>query len=73
MRRAYKIASEEEEIVVRFSSKLVDRDSVERLLDFLELESIRKRSGLTDEQTAALAAEVDASVWEQVRHKYSEE
>ena len=73
MRRAYKIAAEEEEIVVRFDRRLVDRGSVKRFLDYLEMESLRQRAGLTEEQVAALAEDIDTSVWEQVRHKYAEE
>jgi hypothetical protein len=36
------------------------------------MESLRRQSTLTEEQASELANEVDASVWEQIRHKYSE-
>ena len=49
--------------------KASDRDALSRLLDFVELESIRKSSQLTEEEAAHLADEVDRSVWERVKHK----
>jgi hypothetical protein len=55
--------------VVRFNGELVDRDALSRLLDFVELESIRKRSQLGKEDAAQLADEIDRSVWERIKHK----
>ena len=71
MSNSYEIANEQGDIVVRFNSALVDRDALSRLLDFVELESIRKSSQLTEEEAAHLANEIDRSVWERVKHKYS--
>jgi hypothetical protein len=56
--------------VVRFNGELVDRDALSRLLDFVELESIRKRSQLGKEDAAQLADEIDRSVCERIKHKY---
>jgi hypothetical protein len=64
-----KIDVEDREIVVRLRSDLFSQDEVSRFLDYLELESIRRRSDLSDEQAAALAAEIDQSVWERARHR----
>ena len=70
MSKSYEVANEKGDIVVRFNEELVDRDALSRLLDFVELESVRKRSRLTQAEAAKLADEIDQSVWERVKHKY---
>lgn len=69
--KSYEIANEQGDIVVRFNGELVDRDALSRFLDFVELESIRKRSQLSEQDAARLADEIDRSVWERIKHKYS--
>jgi hypothetical protein len=64
---AYSVAFEDEQIVVRLQRGVLDRESVVKFLDFLELESIRRRSAMTADQAAALAKEIDQSVWENLR------
>jgi hypothetical protein len=64
---AYSIALEGEQIVVRLKAGALDRDSVARFLEYLELESIRRRSRMTAEQATTLANEIDKSVWDKVR------
>jgi hypothetical protein len=71
MSKSYEIANEQGDIVVRFNGELVDPDALSRLLDVVELESIRKRSQLSEEDAAKLADEIDRSVWERIKHKYS--
>lgn len=71
MSKVYEVADEQDDIVVRFDSKLVDREALARLLDFIELESIRKHSALSDQDARALADEIDRTVWSQAKHKYS--
>jgi hypothetical protein len=61
--RAYSVVFEDEQIVVRLQPGLMDRASVVKFLDFLELESIRRRSQMTSDQAAALAKEIDQTVW----------
>ncbi len=73
MSEAYEIANEEDRIVIRIDAGLVDPAALTKLLDYLELESARRRSRLTEEQAAGLSMEVDHSVWEQVRRRYKEE
>jgi hypothetical protein len=60
---AYSVGVEDQQIVVRLKSGMFDRESVVRFLDFLELESIRRRSQMTPAEAAALAKEIDQSVW----------
>lgn len=70
MSKAYEVTNEPGRFVIRFDDDLVDRAAVAKLLDYVELESIRKRSQLTEEQAHQLADEIDQAVWEQVRHQY---
>lgn len=66
---AYRIDLEERDLVVRVRRDVLDREEVSRFLDYLELESIRRRSQLTEEDAARLADEVDAGVWERNRSR----
>jgi hypothetical protein len=66
---AYRVDVEEQDLVVRVRRGVLDRDEVPRFLDFLELESIRRRSELTEAEAARLADEIDASVWERYRSR----
>lgn len=70
MSKVYEVADEQNDIVVRFDGKLVDRVALARLLDFIELESIRKHSALSDRDARTLADEIDQAIWNQVKHKY---
>ncbi len=63
---AYSVAMTDEEIVVRLRAGLVDRESLVRFLDYLELESIRRKSQLTEAAAAQLSQEIDESVCEQL-------
>ena len=69
--KAYEVTSEPGHLVVRFDDELVDRETVGKLLDYVELESIRKRSQLSEEKAVELADDIDRAVWEQVKHKYA--
>ena len=66
---AYRIDVEEQDLVVRVRRGVLDRDEVSRFLDFLELESIRRRSEVSEADAAGLADEIDASVWERYRSR----
>ncbi|MBV9789271.1 MAG: hypothetical protein JOZ51_13900 [Chloroflexi bacterium] len=63
---AYTIEIEQRDIVVRVSRDKIDQEALRRFLDFLELETLRKQSQLTEEQAAELAAEIDRGVWEKL-------
>ncbi len=64
---AYRIDIEEKDIVVRVRRDVLGREEVSRFLDYLELESIRRRSQLSETDAAGLADEVDREVWARVR------
>jgi hypothetical protein len=66
---AYRIDFEEQEIVVRLPRTLLNRDEVSKFLDYLELQAIRRRSELSQEQAETLAEEIDRSTWELLRSR----
>ena len=67
MNEFYSIASERDEIVVRFSKNIFNSDEITRFLEYLELESIRRRSQLTQEQADILAGEIDRAGWSNLK------
>ncbi len=73
MSKAYEIESDRDQIVIRLDRQLVDREVLVKLLDYVERESLRARSELSEDEARSLAAEVDRGVWEQVRSKYTGE
>ncbi len=66
----YNITVDDRDIIVRFDRDLMDRDTLSKFLDYLELETIRKRSNLTVEQAATLAEEIDRDVWSKIKQKF---
>lgn len=68
---SYNIAIDKQNVVVRFNRDMIDRTALARFLDYLELESIQKRSQLTDAQAAELAAEIDQAVWNDLRQTFT--
>ncbi|MDO9128620.1 MAG: hypothetical protein Q7U34_02020 [Anaerolineales bacterium] len=69
---SYQINVQKRDVIVRFRRELIDQSALSRFLDFLELESIRQRSALTEEQAADLAKEIDQSVWENIKEAFLE-
>lgn len=51
---------------------VIDQTALGNCLDYLELESIRQRSQLTEEEADTLAAEIDRSVWENIKAAFVE-
>jgi len=45
--------------------------TLSRLLDHIELAALQKASELSPEQTEALADDIDATVWGQVKDMYT--
>jgi hypothetical protein len=70
---AYHIDVQDRDIVVRLRGDVLNRDEVSKFLDYLELESIRRRSELSEEDAQALAAEIDRDVWQRSRSHVPEQ
>jgi hypothetical protein len=69
---SYNVAIDSRDVVIRFKRDLIDQTTLNKFLDSVELESIRKRSELTEVQAAELAQEIDRAVWESVKQAYAE-
>ena len=63
----YQIDSDSQNIIVKFNKQIVDREALIRFLDYLELESLRKRSQMTEEEANTLALSVKQSVWSKLK------
>ncbi|MBR8836937.1 MAG: hypothetical protein DSM106950_23760 [Stigonema ocellatum SAG 48.90 = DSM 106950] len=66
----YNITVDNQDIIVRFNRDIIDQDTLSKFLDYLELETIRKRSNLTVEQAATLAEEIDRDMWSKIKQKF---
>jgi hypothetical protein len=71
-RPPFDISVDRNNIIVRFKRDIVDQAALNRLLDYLELESVRKHSRLSEEQAVALSEEVNQAVWSSIKDSYSE-
>lgn len=69
---SYQIAIDKRDVVVRFRRDMIDQTALGKFIDYLELESIRKRSKMTEAQASALAAKIDRSVWESIKSAFAE-
>ncbi len=59
----YQIAHENNDIVIRFNEKSVNKKLLENFLERLELEQIKNKSELTNRQAKELASEINRKVW----------
>lgn len=67
MSTAFRIAPEQGDIVIRLPKGSVDEEQLMALLDYLELETMRRRSELSSEDAERLARDVNQGAWQQVR------
>ena len=70
MTGSYNVAVESREVVIRFDKAIFDRESIVKFLDYLELESIRRRSRLTQEQADAIADDIDRAGWQRLKDNF---
>lgn len=66
----YNITIDNQDIIVRLNRNIIDQDTLTKFLDYLEIETMRKRSRLTVEEAATLAEEIDSNVWANVKPKF---
>lgn len=67
---AYSINVENNQITLQLNASLIDQTSLTRLLDFIELESIRKSSQLNETEAELLAEEIDRATWQVTKDKF---
>ncbi len=73
MSTTYEITTDPDSIVIKLPRHATDRESLEKLLDYLEIESLRRHSKMTEEEANQLAEEVKQGAWQQVKHLFEEE
>jgi len=71
---AYRIKENERDgkWIVEVSKDTVSREQISSFLDYLVVESLRKKSGLTEDEADALAREAKRGAWERVSHLFEE-
>lgn len=69
----YQLAYENKDIVIRFDKNSIDKMSLANVLEYLEIEQIRKKSKLSENDILKLSKEINRKVWEQLKEKYIEE
>ena len=67
MSLAYELTADQDNIIIRLSPELVDQKALGKLLDYLELEAIRRRSQLTEQDAQGLASDVKQAAWQKVK------
>jgi predicted DNA-binding protein (UPF0251 family) len=67
---SYQVNVKKRDVIVRFRRDMIDETTLGVFLDYLELESIRKRSKLTEEQAAELVKEIDTTVWKNLKSAF---
>ena len=63
----YTIAVDTETVTVRVDRATFDPDALAKFLDYLSLETIRRRSQATQAEVDALADEVKRKAWQRVQ------
>ncbi len=69
---AYSINVENNQITLQLNASLIDQGSLTKLLDFIELESIRKSSKLNEADAELLTDEVNRAAWQVTKEKFLE-
>lgn len=73
MKMPYEIETEQDSIVIRLPRELANDEGLVRFLHYLEMQDIRQRSELSEEDAEKLAAEVKRDAWQRVRHLFQGE
>jgi hypothetical protein len=66
---AYQVEEDGKDLVVRIPASAVTRERLERFLDWIQFESLKSRSQLTEADAAELAREVKHAVYLANRHR----
>ncbi len=69
----YQLEYVNKDIVIRFPRDSIDKNLLASILEFLEIEQIRMKRKLTENQAGQLAKEINQKVWEKIKGKYIEE
>lgn len=69
----YSVAVEDDNFIVRLDRRLFDQAEITRFLDYLRIESFRKRSQATPDEIEQLAQDVKRSIWERLKPQFLDE
>jgi len=69
----YQLEYENKDIIIRFDKNSIDKASLANILEYLEIEQIRIKSKLSENDVQMLSKEINQKVWEQLKGKYIEE
>jgi hypothetical protein len=72
MNATYQITNEQDEIVIRLQRNLVDEVELARLLDYMQMEAIHRRSQLSEEEATDLEKDVKQGAWRLAKHLIAE-
>lgn len=67
MKTPYEIETDQDSIVIRLPRTLAGDEGLIQFLDYLEMQDIRQRSELSEDDAEKLAAEVKRDAWQRVR------
>ncbi|MEE4359260.1 MAG: hypothetical protein V2I97_22510 [Desulfococcaceae bacterium] len=73
MNPAYEISAMEDSIIIRLPRSMTDEAFLSGLLDYLELESLKRRSVISEKECLQLASGIKQSAWNQVRNLFETE
>ncbi len=68
----YQLAYENKDIVIRFDKNSIDKMTLANILEYLEIEQIRKKSKLSENDVQRLSREINRKVWNQLKGKIEE-
>lgn len=62
----YEITTSADSIVIRLPRNGTDERSLVKLLDYLDFESLRRKSAIGEEELETLSSEVKKAAWERI-------
>jgi len=63
----FRVTTDEDSFVIRLPRAETDEQTLAKVLDYLELEQLRRQSRLSRDDAADLATEVERGAWQQVK------
>lgn len=70
MKTSYEVETDKDSIVIRLPRRMANDEGLVRFLNYLEMQDIRQRSDLSEEDAEKVADEVKHDAWEQIRHVF---
>lgn len=70
MSLAYKVTEDKDNITIRLPRKSIDQKALEKLLDYLELESVQRHSQLSELDATSLASKVKEGAWKNIKNLF---